>query len=103
MLNITEDDNIVDILLKNKKDKNLSLLYFTAKWCGPCKKISPLIEKLSIYLNENGYNIKLYKIDIDNNEEFCNKCEIKSVPTFFIMNHKVLLSSITGSNIDKVI
>ena len=99
MIEFTEDDDIVKVLLENMEKSVLSLLYFTASWCGPCQKIKPFLEKLSDKLKENGeYNIEFYKIDIDKNEDFCNKCNIKSVPTFFIMNGKDLLSSLNGAN-----
>ena len=103
MIEFTEDDDIVKILLENMEKKVLSLLYFTAKWCGPCQKIAPLMVELSDKLKEKGdYNIDFYKIDIDKNEEFCDKCEIRSVPTFFIMNGKDLLSSCNGADIEKI-
>ena len=103
MIEFTEDDDIVKVLLENMEKSVLSLLYFTASWCGPCQKIKPFLEKLSDKLKENGeYNIEFYKIDIDKNEDFCNKCDIKSVPTFFIMNGKDLLSSLNGSNKTKL-
>ena len=99
MIEFTKDDDIVKVLLENMEKSVLSLLYFTASWCGPCQKIKPFLEKLSDKLKENGeYNIEFYKIDIDKNEDFCNKCNIKSVPTFFIMNGKDLLSSLNGAN-----
>ena len=80
-----------------------SLLYVTASWCGPCQKIKPFLEELSDKLKEKGeYSIEFYKIDIDKNEDFCNKCNIKSVPTFFIMNGKDLLSSLNGANKTKL-
>ena len=41
-------------------------------------------------------------IDIDKNEEFCNKCNIRSVPTFFIMNGKDLLGSLSGADKTKL-
>jgi len=99
MIEFTKDDDIVKVLLENMEKSVLSLLYFTASWCGPCQKIKPFLEELSDKLKEKGeYNIEFYKIDIDKNEDFCNKCDIKSVPTFFIMNGKDLLSSLNGSN-----
>jgi len=103
MIEFTEEDDIVKVLLENMEKKVLSLLYFTAKWCGPCQKIGPSMIELSDKLKEKGnYNIDFYKIDIDKNEEFCDKCEIRSVPTFFIMNGKDLLSSCNGANIETI-
>ena len=103
MREFSEEDNIAEVLVENEKNKILSFLYFTATWCGPCQKIYPLIEELSNKLKENdNYNIIFYKIDIDQNEEFCEKCDIRSVPTFFIMNGKNLLSSITGASIETI-
>jgi len=98
-----EEDDIVKVLLENQKKKVLSFLYFTASWCGPCKAIAPFLEELSIALKEKGeYNIEFNKIDIDINEEFCDKCKIKSVPTFFIMDGKDLLGSCNGANKDNI-
>ena len=102
MIEFTEEDNITSILLNNKDNKVLSLLYFTASWCGPCQKIYPLMEELCEKLKKDDYNIIFYKIDLDKNEDFCEKCKIRSVPTFYIMNGKNLLSSMTGSNMIKI-
>ena len=97
------DDDIVKVLLENKENNVLSLLYFTASWCGPCKAIGPFLEKLYTALKEKGdYNIEFYKVDIDENEEFCDKCKIKSVPTFIIMNGKDLLGSCNGASQEKI-
>ena len=99
MIEFTENDNITEILIKNMEESVLSFLYFTAKWCGPCQQIRPFLDELSDKLkNEKIHNIKFYKIDIDNNEDFCDKCKIRSVPTFFIMNGKDLLGSCSGTN-----
>ena len=92
MIEFTEDDDIVKVLLENMEKSVLSLLYFTASWCGPCQKIKPFLKDFS----DKSNNAK------DKNEEFCNKCKIKSVPTFFIMNGKELLSSQSGSDQDKL-
>ena len=102
MIEFTEDDDIVKILLENMDKSVLSLLYFTASWCGPCQKIKPFLKNFSEKSKKDKYNIEYYMIDIDKNKEFCDKCEIKSVPTFFIMNGKDLLSSQNGSDQDKL-
>ena len=101
MREFTENDDIGNILVENMNKKVLSLLYFTASWCGPCQKVYPLLLELSNKLSENEkYNIEFYKVDIDNNEEFSEKCDIRSVPTFYIMNGKNLLSQCSGANIE---
>jgi len=103
MIEFTEKDDIVKVLLENKEKNVLSLLYFTASWCGPCQKIKPFLEELSQALKEKGdYNIEFYKIDIDQNEDFSDKCDIRSVPTFFIMNGRDLLNSLNGSDKEKL-
>ena len=59
---ITED-NIRAII---NQDEYL-LFYFTAKWCGPCQKIKPMILKLKDGLKTD--KLKFYMIDIDENDE----------------------------------
>ena len=103
MREFKENDNIGEVLLENMDKKVLSLLYFTASWCGPCQRVYPLLNELSAKLKENEkYNIEFYKIDIDENEEFCEKCNIRSVPTFFVMNGKNLLSQCSGADIQTI-
>ena len=103
MNEFNENDDITSVLLENMEKKVLSLLYFTASWCGPCQRIKPFLKELSESLKTSGeYNIEFYMIDIDSNEEFCDKCKISSVPTFFIMNGKDLLGSLSGANKTKL-
>ena len=103
MNEFNENDDITSVLLENMNKNILSLLYFTASWCGPCQKIKPFLKELSESLKKSGeYNIEFYMIDIDNNEEFCDKCKISSVPTFFIMNGKDLLGSLSGADKTKL-
>lgn len=59
------------------------LIDFYANWCPPCKKLSPIVEKVA---NENS-NIKFVKINIDDEEELANKYDISSIPTLVLIEN----------------
>tara|TARA_B100001094_G_C18159927_1_gene788648 strand:+ start:389 stop:700 length:312 start_codon:yes stop_codon:yes gene_type:complete len=93
----TIQDNDISFL---ENEKSLSLFYFTASWCGPCKRIYPLIDKLSQGLDSS--KIKIYKVDIDENDEISEKYEIQSVPTFVLIKDSENIDSCSGADIEKV-
>ena len=96
---LTSNDDIGKIM---EKDCYL-FFYFTASWCGPCKRIYPEIEKLYLHIKDNtNLNIEFYKIDIDENEELCESWKIKGVPTFYLMKQKSLLGNFSGADINAV-
>jgi thiol-disulfide isomerase/thioredoxin len=76
------------------------LFYFTANWCGPCKKIKPLIEAISDGADEK--KLEVYMVDIDENEEFVNKLKVKNVPNFYLFHKNELKGNCSGADINKV-
>ena len=86
-------DNINEIINQD----NYLLFYFTASWCGPCQKIKPMIIELQNGLQTN--NIKFYIVDIDENDDLCEKCNIKSVPTFILFKDKNEVGQCKGADI----
>ena len=50
-------------------------LYFSAKWCGPCRMLGPVMEEL----NSEGYTVQ--KIDVDANPEISQQFGIRNIPT----------------------
>lgn len=92
---ITED-NISSVI----NQEEYLLFYFTAKWCGPCQTIKPMIVKLQEGLNSD--KIKFYMIDIDENDELCDKCQVTSVPTFILFKNKKEVGQCKGANIVSV-
>ena len=57
------------------------LLDFSAVWCGPCKVLAPIVEKLA---DEYKGKVKVGKLDIDDSPGVASKFGIRSVPTVLI-------------------
>ena len=69
---------IKDNDISSLKDKECYIFfYFTASWCGPCQKVYPDLLELIKTLDSS--KVMIYKIDIDKeeNNEICEKCQIK--------------------------
>ena len=78
------------------------LLFFTAKWCGPCKKIYPQLEDLYTKLNKD--LIKIYKLDVDdeNNSDICRIFKIESMPSFCLMKDNQCINTLKGADINGI-
>ena len=60
------------------------LVDYTASWCGPCKLISPLIDKLA---EEYEGRAKVVKLNLDDNQQSAKKFGIKSIPAVLIFKN----------------
>lgn len=58
------------------------IIDFYADWCGPCKKIAPIMEELA---NEYKGRLVVYKVNTDNERKLATIFKIKSIPTVFFM------------------
>lgn len=70
---------------------------FYADWCGPCKKISPEIEKLEKQVSE----VVFVKVNVEENEEATERFLVTSLPTFFFCVKGKIVNSVNGASIDK--
>jgi thioredoxin-like negative regulator of GroEL len=68
-----------------------NILYFTADWCNPCKKVKPIVKELI----KDGYFFQI--IDADSELELVKTFEIRSIPTFILLKDGVEIKRITGA------
>jgi thioredoxin 1 len=71
--------------------------YFTADWCGPCKKVRPIVEEL----NRDQSEVKFQIIDVDSEGELARTFEVKSIPTFILIEDGQEVNRFTGAKTKK--
>lgn len=96
---ITIEDTTEFENLLNTTFNRLLVIDFGASWCGPCKRIEPLIQDLS----ESMLDITFCKVDIDEVEELVEKFNITSVPTFIFIKNNNLLDRVEGVKYDNIL
>jgi thioredoxin 1 len=85
------NDSEFDQLLTEQK---LVVADYTASWCGPCKIVAPLMDKLA---TEYGDRLAVVKIDIDENKDNAKKYGIRSIPAVLIFRDGEMVESLFGS------
>ena len=68
------------------------VLYFTADWCNPCKKVKPIVEELN-----RDSTTKFQLVDVDSEMELAKRFEIRSVPTFILIKDGKEIKRTTGA------
>ena len=64
------------------KGERPCVIDFYATWCGPCKRIAPIFERLA---KEYDGKIDFYKVDTDQNQKLSMILQIRNIPTMFFM------------------
>ncbi len=75
---INQDEFLNSVVEKSKEIP--VLVDFWAPWCGPCKQLTPILEKV---VNEKNGKVILVKINVDENQQIAGQLNVRSIPTVY--------------------
>ena len=97
---MSENSNIIDVSETEFNDQvieasesKLIIVDFWAPWCGPCKQLTPILEKI---ISKSGDKITLVKINIDENQQIAAQLRIQSIPTVYAFKDKQIVNAFQG-------
>src|SRR5689334_12152799 len=70
------------------------LVDFWAEWCGPCKTLGPILEKLA---DQYGGAFLLAKVDVDKEQQLAAAFQVRSIPTVFLVKDGQLVDGFPGA------
>ena len=77
----------------------VTVLYFWAVWCGPCKQLTPALEQMAA----TDHDITLKKINADESQAEMDKRHVTALPTVIVYDRNGgIVGSVTGSDVKKV-
>ena len=97
---MSENTNIIDVteaefndLVIEASENKLIVVDFWAPWCGPCKQLTPILEKI---VSKSEDKITLVKINIDENQQIAAQLRIQSIPTVYAFKNKQIVNAFQG-------
>lgn len=92
-----ENMSVIEITSENFEEEVINsdrtvIIDFWAEWCGPCQIMSPIIEEIA----EEKTDLKVCKVNIDNEIEIATKYSIVAIPTIVIIKNGEVLDTLVG-------
>ncbi|RLN63703.1 hypothetical protein BBJ29_005660 [Phytophthora kernoviae] len=80
-------------------EKQLTVVQFSAPWCGGCKMVAPKVKEL---MEKDFSGVKFLKVSAEELEDFCEEIDVDSFPTFRVYKNGEVAASYVSSKFDKV-
>jgi thioredoxin 1 len=88
-LKVTDDNFNSEVLSADKK----VLVDFWAEWCGPCRMAAPVLEDVA---GDYGDQIKVVKLNVDENQQTASRYGIMSIPTMLVLEDGKVVDKLVG-------
>ncbi|EGN93715.1 hypothetical protein SERLA73DRAFT_145398 [Serpula lacrymans var. lacrymans S7.3] len=72
------------------------IIDYWATWCGPCRVISPIFERLSDECKSD--NVVFFKVDVDDQPDISSEVGIRAMPTFQVFKDGQKIGELVGAN-----
>lgn len=67
---------------------------FWAEWCGPCKKIAPILDEIA---TEQSGKVKIVKLNVDENQDTARRFQVMSIPTLIVFKDGQAKKTMVGA------
>ncbi len=80
--------------------KRLVVVDLWAPWCGPCRMVAPILEKLA---NEFATELKVVKVNVDDSPKTAQRYQARSIPMLLFMRDGELVDTVVGAQPEHVL
>ena len=98
VVEVTDAEAFKTKLEEAKKAKRLTVVDFTASWCGPCKRVAPRYAELSLKYGD----VAFLKVDVDKASDVAKGAAVRCMPTFQFFKDGEKVDAMEGADAGKI-
>jgi thioredoxin len=97
-MSVYQYTNLQELIDLIKREKKAIIIKFSAKWCSPCKTITPIYHQFATQYQ----NIIFIEVDVDDAQDIASAFDVSSMPTFKLFKSAKFVTEFSGASKDKL-